>query len=73
LVTFPASALELPTAFRIKVLDPWLVFGLSVIFYALFIWICTKKYGWTDWGKLTRKVIDPNPDVDTVLINSIGK
>jgi uncharacterized protein len=73
LVTFPASALELPTAFRIKVLDPWLVFGLSVVFYALFIWICAKKYGWTDWNKLTQKIIDPNPDVDTVLIGSIGK
>jgi uncharacterized protein len=72
LVTFPASALELPTAFRIKVLDPWLVFGISVIFYVFFIWICSKKYGWTDWGKLTRKIIDPNPNVDLELVNSIG-
>ncbi len=72
LVTFPASALELPTAFRIKVLDPWLVFGISVIFYALFIWICAKKYGWIDWEKLTRKIIDPKPDVDSELIESIG-
>jgi uncharacterized protein len=72
LVTFPASALELPTAFRIKVLDPWMVFGVSVVFYALFIWICAKKYAWTDWGKLTRKIIDPSPDVDLELIDSIG-
>ena len=72
LVTFPASALELPTAFRIKVLDPWTVFAISVIFYIFFIWICAKRYGWTDWGKLTRKIIDPNPDVDLQMIDSIG-
>jgi uncharacterized protein len=64
---------ELPMTFRTKVLDDWGFFGISVIFYALFIWICSKKYGWTDWGKLTRKIIDPNPKVDLELVNSIGR
>ena len=61
LVTFPGSALELPTVFRIKEYDAWLSFGLEVLFFVFFIWICAKKYGWTDWDKITRKIIDPNP------------
>lgn len=60
-VTFPSSALELPTVFRIKEYNAWLGFALEVLLFAFFIWICAKKYGWADWGKITRKIIDPNP------------
>ena len=61
LVTFPGSALELPTVFRIKEYNAWMGFGLEVLLFVFFIWICAKKYGWTDWDKITRKIIDPNP------------
>ena len=61
LVSFPGSALELPTVFRIKEYDAWLNFGISIIIFMFFIWICSKKYGWTDWDKINRKIIDPNP------------
>jgi uncharacterized protein len=61
LVTFPGSALELPTAFKIKEYNAWLGFGLEVLLFVFFIWICAKKYDWTDWDKITRKIIDPNP------------
>ena len=60
-VTFPGSALELPTVFRIKEYNAWLGFALEVLLFVFFIWICAKKYGWTDWGKINRKIIDPNP------------
>ena len=61
LVSFPGSALELPTVFRIKEYDAWLNFGISTIMFLFFIWICSKKYGWIDWNKITRKMIDSNP------------
>jgi uncharacterized protein len=63
---------ELAMTFRIKALTDWSFLSISIIFYALFIWICAKKYGWADWGKLTRKIIDPNTNVDLELIDSIG-
>ena len=61
LVTFPSSALELPTAFRIVTYNAWLGFGIEVLLFVFFIWICAKKYGWTDWGKITQQITDPNP------------
>lgn len=60
LVSFPASALELPTVFRIKEYDAWLIFAIELVIFALFIWVCAKKYGWNDWGKLVRKIEEPN-------------
>jgi uncharacterized protein len=68
LVTFPGSALELPTVFRIKEYNAWLGFGLEVLLFIFFIWICAKKYGWTDWNKILRKIIDPNP-IDNVAFD----
>ena len=60
LVSFPGSVLELPTVFKIKEYNAWLNFGIGVVIFTFFIWICAKKYGWTDWNKITRKIIDPN-------------
>lgn len=60
LVTFPNSALELPTAFRIKEYNAWLGFGIEVLLFVFFIWICAKKYGWTDWNKITQPITYPN-------------
>ncbi|MEY4538959.1 MAG: hypothetical protein RLZZ306_716 [Bacteroidota bacterium] len=65
LISFPGSALELPTVFRIKEYNAWLNFGIGVMLFMFFIWICSKKYGWTDWDKITRKIIDPKP-IDVV-------
>lgn len=65
LVTFPGSALELPTVFRVKEYNAWLNFGIGVVLSLFFIWICAKKYGWSDWGKISRKIIVPNP-IDAV-------
>ena len=64
-VTFPGSALELPTVFRVKEYNAWLNFGIGVVLSLFFIWICAKKYGWSDWGKISRKIIVPNP-IDAV-------
>jgi hypothetical protein len=61
LVTFPNSALELPTAFRIVTYNAWLGFGIEVLLFVFFIWICAKKYGWTDWNKITQQITEPNP------------
>ena len=60
LVSFPGSVLELPTVFKIKEYNAWLNFGIGVVIFTFFIWICAKKYGWTDWNKITRKITDPN-------------
>lgn len=60
LVSFPGSALELPTVFRIKEYDAWLNFAIGSVMFTFFIWTCAKKYGWTDWNKITRKITDPN-------------
>ena len=56
LVSFPASVFELPTVFRIKQYDAWLIFAIELVIFALFIWICAKKYDWSDWRKLIRKI-----------------
>ena len=61
LVTFPGSALELPTVFRIVEYNAWLGFGIEVLLFIFFIWICAKKYGWNDWEKISRNLTDPNP------------
>lgn len=60
LVTFPSSALELPTVFRIKQYDAWLGFGITIPLFVFFIWICAKKYGWKDWDKIMQKISEPN-------------
>ena len=66
LVTFPGSALELPTVFRIKEYNAWLGFVLEVLLFVFFIWICAKKYGWTDWNKIIQNINDLNShDIST--------
>jgi uncharacterized protein len=58
LVTFPSSALELPAVFKIKEYHAWGAFAVGVICFIIFLWICAKKYGWTDWQKITRTMVE---------------
>jgi uncharacterized protein len=55
-VSFPNSALEMPSLF---LMDPYpapLMTGIGAFMAALFLLLATWRYRWQDWGKLFRKI-----------------
>ncbi|MEO1515718.1 MAG: type II CAAX endopeptidase family protein [Bacteroidota bacterium] len=59
MVSFEGSALQTPALFRASEVNmEWMV-PLFVVYASIITFVCAKKYGWTDWGKLFRRIEMP--------------
>jgi len=56
-VTFPSSALAMPTMITMTEFNAELVYIYSTISEILFIIICVWLYKWSDWSKLFKKIV----------------
>ncbi|MEL6720667.1 MAG: type II CAAX endopeptidase family protein [Bacteroidota bacterium] len=50
-VTFEGSVLSTPALFKVQEINPLVGTIMTLVFSALFLFIASKKYGWTDWSK----------------------
>lgn len=56
IVSFSGSVLETPTIFRVEELNAPLMAITALLAGALFVLLAGRKYDWSDWGKLWRKI-----------------
>ena len=67
IVSFSGSVLETPTIFRIAKVDAGLMGIVALAAGLIFLFMATRKYAWKDWGKLLRKIDEPN---DTIVVST---
>ena len=67
IVSFAGSALQTPTIFRLRELDPIQVLIAAFVSAMLFLLVASRRYGWRDWGKLFRPLppSTPLPEVES--------
>lgn len=59
-VTFDGSALQTDALFKTSVINVELMLPVTFVVSAVFIFICSRKYGWTNWQeKLLGEVLSP--------------
>ena len=56
MVSYPESALNTPALFQMQVLNANIMFVGWLVMSLIFFFIMSKKYKWSDWGKLTRPI-----------------
>ena len=58
IVSFSGAALETPTLFKVEELNAELMLVAAFVACLIFLFIVAKKYRWSDWSKLWKKIDD---------------
>ena len=70
--TYPGAALPMPALFELSELNLWMMNGVLVVSSVVFMAICARRYGWTNWKeRLTGPIVPPPsyPDDHIVILD----
>lgn len=72
-VTFDSSALQTPALFKTLEVNTDYLLVVSFSMFAIFLFICAKKYGWNDWSRLYGKIVQIDHGKDMNVDDLIAK